>query len=411
MTLEEMKTVIDEQTAPLLKKLDEAETKQKETEAKQAQYEETQRKYADIFTQKSTTPEVKNEPGITTARLVKCMALAKYDPEKALYLAEKGNTSGKSGMYPEDAEVKSILKQLTATTPSEGGFLLSEQYATDIIPLLTSKTAIAELGARRVPMPKGNINLPKLTGGATSYYQGEAADATKSQQTFGNIKLSSKKLVTLVPISNDLIRDASIAADRIVRDDMLNQMRLKFDYTGMYGTGTAFTPLGIKKSVATANISVATGTATLSADLAGTMIGALMTDNTPMLSVGWIFNARIWSAFYNLKLTASGTYIYRDEMNRGFLNGYPFRVSTQITTANATAGTTYSDIFLGDFSEFLWGDEMSFEFSSSSEASYYDGSSLQSAFSQDLTILKVISKHDFALRHDTSFLVYQYPYA
>lgn len=400
MNLDELKSVISdtvkEQIAPI--------------QEKQTQYEETQRKYAEIFENKNKSESEKKEAGITTARIMKCMMIAKNDPEKALYVAEKGNSSGKAGMYPDDNEVKTILKTLNATTPSEGGFVLQEQYSQDIIPLLLSKTAVMELGARRIPMTKGNINLPKLTGGATSYYQGEASNATASQQTFGNVKLSSKKLVTLVPISNDLIRDSSMAADRMVRDDMVNQMKLKVDYTAMYGNGTAFTPLGIKNGVATANKTTATGASTLTADIPGSMIGNLMAQNIPMLSAGWIFPSQIWSAFYNLK-TTTNQYIYRDEMNRGSLNGFPFRISNQITTANSTAGTTYFDIFFGDFSEFMFGDEMAFEFMASNEASYYDGSSLQSAFSQDLTILKITSKHDMALRHNTSFLVWNYPNA
>ena len=400
MDLNELKTVISdtvkEQLAPI--------------QDKQKQYEETQHKYSEIFETKNKETQDKKEPGITTARLVKCMALARYDAEKALFIAEKGAHNGKAGMYPDDNEVKTILKTLTATTPSDGGFLLQEQYSQDLIPLLLSKTAVMELGARRIPMAGGNINIPKLTGGATSYYQGEAQNATASQQTLGNLKLSSKKLVTLVPISNDLIRSSSPAADRMVRDDMIQQMKLKIDHTALYGDGTAYTPIGIKNGISTANISIATGTSTLSADVPGTMIGLLMADNTPMTSVGWIFNSKIWSAFYNLK-TTTNQYIYRAEMDRGMLNGFPFKISNQITTANSTAGTTYFDIFLGDFSEFLFGDEMSFEFASSNEASYYDGSSLQSAFSQDLTILKITTKHDMALRHDTSFLVHNYPSA
>lgn len=407
MDLNELKSVITDSVKEQLTPIQE---KQKEYEEKQKLYEETQHKYSEIFEKKEKEQTEKKEPGITTARIMKCMMLAKNDPEKALFIAEKGNSTGKGGMYPNDEEVKTILKTLTATTPSEGGFLLQEQYSQDIIPLLLSKTAVMELGARRVPMPKGNINLPKLTGGATSYYQGEASNATASQQTLGNLKLSSKKLVTLVPISNDLIRDASTAADRMVRDDMVNQMKLKIDHTAMYGDGTAFTPLGIKNGISTANISIATGASTLTADVPGTMISALMLDNTPMLNVGWIFNSRIWGAFYNLK-TTTNQYIYRAEMDRGMLNGFPFRVSNQITTATSTAGTTYFDIFLGDFSEFIFGDEMAFEFMASNEASYYDGSSLQSAFSQDLTILKITSKHDMALRHNTSFLCHNYPYA
>jgi HK97 family phage major capsid protein len=397
MNLDELKSVItetmDEKLAPI--------------QEKQAQYEETQHKYADIFEKqqesyaKRQDADVKDD-GLTFTRAIKCLTLAKNDPEKALHYATGGQNSSK-GMYPENKRVHALLKQLSATTPSEGGFLIGEQYSEDIIPLLLSKTAVMELGARHIPMPKGNINIPKLTGGATSYYIGENQNATKSQPSFGSIKLSSKKLVTLVPVSNDLIRDASPAADMLVRDDMVNQMKLKIDYTGMYGDGTAYTPIGIKKSVATANISVSTSAIT--ADLPGTMIGTLMNYNTPMLSVGWIFNSKTWSEFYNLK-TTTNQYIYRDEMNRGTLNGFPFRVSNQITTANSTAGTTYFDIFLGDFSEFMFGDEMAFEFMASQEASWFDGTNLQSAFSLDQTVLKITAKHDMALRHDTSFLAY-----
>ena len=393
MNLKELKSVISDTVKEQLIPVQE----------KQNQYEETQRKYADVFVNKGVKEEEeKKEPGFTFTRALKCLTLAKNDADKALFYATGGQNSSK-GMYPEDKQVQTLLKQLSATTPSEGGFLINEQYSRDIIPLLLSKTAIMELGARRIPMPGGNLNMPKLTGGATSYYIGENQDATKSQQTFGNIKLSSKKLVTLVPVSNDLIRNSSPEADRIVRDDMIQQMRLKIDYTAMYGDGTLFTPLGIKKSIATANISVST--AAITADLAGTMIGTLMNNNTPMLNVGWVFNSKTWSEFYNLK-TTTNQYIYRDEMNRGMLNGFPFKISNQITTANSTSGTTYYDMFLGDFSEFMFGDEMAFEFMASNEASWYDGSSLQSAFSLDQTVLKITAKHDMALRHNTSFLAY-----
>lgn len=385
----------------------------KETiQGEMAPLQETQRKYADDLLALKEQPKTdeKKEPGMTFTRAIKCLTLAKNDADKALFYATGGGQNSSKGMYPNDKEVQALLKQLSATTPSEGGFLINEQYARDIIPLLLSKTAVMELGARRVPMPGGNLNLPKLSGGATSYYIGENSNATKSQQTFGNLKLSSKKLVTLVPVSNDLIRNASPEADAIVRDDMVQQMRLKIDYTAMYGDGTNFTPLGIKNGVSTANLTTATGAATLTADVPGTMIGDLMNQNIPMLSAGWIFNSKIWSAFYNLK-TTTNQYIYRAEMDRNMLNGFPFRISNQITTANSTAGTTYFDIFFGDFSEFIFGDEMAFEFQASNEASWYDGSALQSAFSLDQTVLKITAKHDMALRHNASFLVHNYPTA
>jgi len=372
-------------------------------ETKLAPLMETQKKYEGIFIAGKTQTEEKSEEtdaGIRFARIAKCIAASKNDPEKALNYAEKT-------LYPNDKKLHLALKALSATTPSEGGFLVREDYSNEVIPLLLSKTAVMELGARKVPMPNGNLNLPKLTGGSSAYYQGESQNATKSQQTFGNIKMSAKKLVVLVPISNDLIRSASPAADALVRDDIINQAKLKIDYTAMYGSGTAYTPLGIKPSI-TATYSATT--AAISADLPGSLVGALMNANAPMQSCGWIFNALTWSTFYNLK-TTTNQYIYRDEMRNGKLEGYNFKVSNQITTANSTAGSTYFDIFFGDFSEFLFGEEMSFELMASNEASYYDGTQLQSAFSLDQTILKITCKHDMALRHAESFLCYNRSYS
>jgi len=364
---------------------------------------DTQKKYEGIFIAGKPVVEEKGEEtdaGIRFARIAKCIAASKNDPEKALNYAEKT-------LYPNDKKLHMALKALSATTPSEGGFLVREDYSNEVIPLLLSKTAVMELGARKVPMPNGNLNLPKLTGGSSAYYQGESQNATKSQQTFGNIKMSAKKLVVLVPISNDLIRSSSPAADALVRDDIINQAKLKIDYTAMYGAGTAYTPLGIKSSI-TATYSCST--AAISADLPGSLVGALMNANAPMISVGWIMNALTWSTFYNLK-TTTNQYIYRDEMRNGKLEGYNFKVSNQITTANSTAGSTYFDIFFGDFSEFLFGEEMSFELMASNEASYFDGTQLQSAFSLDQTILKITCKHDMALRHAESFLCYNRSYS
>lgn len=376
--MEKVGTVIDAKIAPLL---------------------ETQKKYESVYMNFGKTDEKekgeKVAPGIRFARMAKCIAASKNDAEKALQIAEKS-------LYPNDKDLHASLKALSVTTPSEGGFLVQEQYSEEVIPLLLSKTAVMELGARQVPMPNGNLNLPKLTGGSTAYYQGESQNATKSQQTFGNIKMSSKKLVVLVPISNDLIRSSSPAADALVRDDIIQQAKLKIDYTAMYGEGTQYTPLGIKYAI-TASYSCTTPSIT--ADVPGTMVGALMANNAPMISVGWIFNALMWSVFYNLK-TTTNQYIYRDEMKGGKLEGYNFKVSNQITTATSTAAASYYDIFLGDFSEFLFGDEMSFEMMASNEASYYDGTQLQSAFSLDQTVLKITCKHDMALRHAESFLCY-----
>ena len=71
--------------------------------------------------------------------------------------------------------------------------------------MLYAKTVIFELGARKVPMANGNLNIPKMTSGARATWGGEARKIAKSQPTFGNIKMSAKRLEAIVPQTLSLI--------------------------------------------------------------------------------------------------------------------------------------------------------------------------------------------------------------
>lgn len=339
------------------------------------------------------------EPGIRMARCAKLMILSKNDPEKALFFAKGSAENSRKGLYSEDKELHDVLKSMAASTPSDGGFLIPEQYANEVIPLLRAKAIVRRLGARSLPLANGNLNIPRITGGSTSYYLGELQDAKSSKTTLGNIRLSGKKLVTLVPISNDLIRSNAYSADAMVRDDMLQSMALKEDYTAMYGTGTEFTPKGIKN---VSGIKSEALSALPSSDNMAEMVGFMLTKNLPWASPGWGFNGALWSVLYNLK-DGVGNYIHREEMNQGKFLGLPFAISNQIAYNNDAKKTT--DVFLADWAEFIIGEEMGLEMMASNEATYHDGTQLVSAFSTDQTVLKVTAKHDFGARHAEAFYV------
>ena len=55
-----------------------------------------------------------------------------------------------------------------------------------------------------------------------------------------------------------------------------------------------------------------------------------------------------------------------------------------------------------DFSEAIIGENTAIEIDVFREAAYHDGSSVQSAVSLDQTVIRLIERHDFALRHDVS---------
>ena len=79
--------------------------------------------------------------------------------------------------------------------------------------------------------------------------------------------------------------------------------------------------------------------ALVNADLPATILARVMARKVKFSAAdaGWRFNHSIWLQFYNLK-NDLGVYEFRDEMDRGMLAGYPYKVTTLIP--NASGGDT-----------------------------------------------------------------------
>ncbi len=362
-----------------------------------AKLAEVQKKYSDIYQNAETKRERKGEkavdPGIRLARYAKCVLAAEKggDPE-----------SWAKKIYPDDNELHAYTKTaMSVSTPSEGGFMVPDVLSAEIIEYLYPKLVLTKLGARKVDMPQGNLNIPRFNATSSAYYIGENRPQTTSQAAIGSVKLSAKKLGVLVPVSNDLIRSASPIADAMVRDDMVMISQLKRDYMAFYGPGTQYSPSGLSVLLTSTEKYGSSSTA-FTADIPGYLLGELMGKNIPMISVGWTFSGRAWSYLYNLK-TTTGAYIYRAEMDMGKLLGYSFFVSNQIAYTAGSPG--YVDIFLGDFSEFYDAVQMEMQMEASREATYIDDSgSAVSAFSNDQTVLRLLTLHDYNIRHKESFI-------
>lgn len=335
----------------------------------------------------------KVEPSITAARYVKLLALNNGDVEKVAKSAER--------MYPGDKMLNDVVKAASVTVPSEGGFMVPEVLASELIMPLYNSLAVMQAGARRIPMPNGNLTIPRMDTGATVAYIGENANAGKTQQVFGDVKLSARKLAALIPVSNDLLRSSSIAADTFIRDDLINRMRIKMDYAALYGSGSEHEPAGLSTLLASGQKLGSSSTA-FTADIPAELLGKLWGANVPMIRPGFLINGQTYSYLLNLK-TTTGAYIYRDEMlGSKTLIGVPFYISNQVSWTDDTVD--YVDIFVGDFSEFLIGEQMAMQIESSREAAYYDGANTISAFQRDQTVIRALSTHDFNIRHGVSFV-------
>ena len=340
--------------------------------------------------------------GLALARYVRALAAAKGDPSGAAALVKSWLDKTKSELD------EYISKALSETSFEGGGALVPDQFVADLIPLLRDRAVVRAMGATVLPMNSGSMTLPRQTAGATAYYVGELQNVMPSQPAFGQIQLSAKKLRALVPVSNDLLRDAALNADMIVRDDMVTVMALREDLAFLRGDGTQNQPRGIRYSVNSGHVFARTkagATVTLdevTADLAR-CVRLLEEASIPMIRPGWIMTPRTKWFLMTLR-DGNGNLVFAPEMRQGTLMGFPFRATSQIPNTLG-AGTNESEIYFGDFAQFVIGENTQLLIDVWPGGAYFDGTQVVSGISTDQTVIAATARHDCALRHDKAFAI------
>lgn len=345
------------------------------------------------------TPEV---PGAKMARMVRALAAARGDNQKAAQLAlDRG--------YGED-----VAASLNILDPTAGGVLVPANLSSEVIELLRPKTVVRKLGTRTLPLENGNLTLPRLKGGATVGYIGSDSDAPVTGQQFDDLKLTSKKMAALVPISNDLLSYAGVNpnVDRVVVEDLTNAVSAREDKAFIRDNGTANMPKGLRFWAIPANVLVAPDLSAAADAIAllrlvdqalGKMILLLEMADANMVTPGWIMSPRTFRFLEGLR-DGNGNKVY-PELAAGNLKGYPVGRTTQVPS-NLGAGGDESEIYLADFNDCFIGEDETLVIDYSKEATYKDGNGdVISAFQRDQTLIRVIAKHDFGPRHVESVAV------
>lgn len=295
-----------------------------------------------------------------------------------------------------------VSAALQSSTPSGGGYLVPSTLSNEIIEFLRGDSVCRALGARVVPMPTGNLTLPKMVAGTSASYGTENANIGVTQPQFGEVKLSAKKLTALTPISNDLIRRANLDALRLVQDDLIAAVAEREDLAFIRGDGTGDSPIGINTLMAAGNKLTATGTGTISdvsTDLKRLDAAILGAGVKLKGKVGYVMSPRSYTHLTELR-DGQGNRLYPEVLDMQ-LRGRPIGISHQIPT-NLGAGTNETEIYLGVFDHVVIGDALAFSISVSENA-YHNGTEIVAAYSRDETVIRIIAEHDIALRHPGAF--------
>lgn len=143
---------------------------------------------------------------------------------------------------------------LNETTPSDGGFLVQQDFVTELLKR-TYETGILASKVKKIPIST-NANGLKINaideesrangsrwGGVQTYWEGEADEITASKPKFRQMDLSLKKLTGLCYATDELLQDAA-ALEAVIRQAFAEEFGFKIDDAILSGSGTG-EPLGI----------------------------------------------------------------------------------------------------------------------------------------------------------------------
>jgi HK97 family phage major capsid protein len=187
----------------------------------------------------------------------------------------------------------------------DGGFFVPPQFSKEIFQLSLGEDSLlpltdnVEISGNTMAFPKDETT-PWGTNGVRAYWQGEAAPAVTSKPVLGLSTLRLKKLMALVPTTDELLEDAN-ALSTYLPEKIALSIRWKTNESILFGSGSGV-PVGALNAGATVTVAKESGqtTQTLVAQNLAKMIARLPTGS--FANAVWIVNNDVLPALFTLTL-------------------------------------------------------------------------------------------------------------
>lgn len=187
----------------------------------------------------------------------------------------------------------------------DGGFLVPPQFSQEIFKLSLGEDSLlpltdnVEISGNSMAFPKDETT-PWGTNGIRAYWQGEAATALPTKPVLGLATLRLKKLMALVPTTDELLDDAN-ALTSYLPEKVALSIRWKANESILFGAGNGI-PVGCMNSAAIVTVAKESGqaTQTLVTQNLAKMIARLPPGS--FTHAVWIVNNDVLPALFTLTL-------------------------------------------------------------------------------------------------------------
>ena len=315
----------------------------------------------------------------------------------------------KSFFVPFNALTRSTY--VTSSASTGGDIVATDLLADEFIEYLRNSSLMLALGVRTMPGLVGNVDIPRRSGVASTYYLStETTAITQSESTFDQVALSPKNLAALSKYSRQMLLQGTPGIEELVRRDLTDGLNLALDLGILNGSGSSGQPTGILATSGIGSVAMGTNGGAITLEKLVDLETEVMIDNGAVNrdSVSYVTNAKVMGALKKLRAggstTGDGPFLVNavgNTLGRGpagsEINGYPIAVTNQVPS-NLTKGSSSgvcSAVLMGDFSQAMvgfWGNGLEITVGED-----------QDDFSKALTSVRGIVSYDVAVRHAESF--------
>lgn len=300
--------------------------------------------------------------------------------------------------HQADLEKRAFQKAADYTTDSGGraGFLVPEELDRQVIPRLTARSVVRQMGVMVVPLGKrlsrdytGINSGPQISWGT----EGATIDQDDSMD-LARLHLQTSKAVCRLRLSRELIEQPGADADAVVMDELTRELAVEEDRVLLRGLGGT-QPLGIYSEPRIHSTDISGNV-----DVDDLTTAALQIEESNSEVTGWVSCPGIRNKIRSLKdaegrplLAIGGFGGTRELLDAPQLYGRPYRVTTAIPKSGFP-DVNESFIVCANWADLLIGDgDLRIE------------SSTHADWNADLVSVKLVKRIGKILRHAESFCV------
>lgn len=249
------------------------------------------------------------------------------------------------------------VKDLVEGRDADGGYLVQPEYRNTMLSLI-QQYGVARQFCTVIPMSTTELIMPKLTGGVQVYWIGEGQSVTETQPSFGEFRMTVKKLAALVPMTSELLNDANLAIANLLATLFAQALAKEEDRIVFVGNTAANDPFnGVLYDPGVYSHILGSGKKTFSSATASDLADVTSRNSLYTQGARWFMHRTIFNVIRQLQ-DGDGMYIWGNptmSSDAGLIWGYPYTLVESMPAVTATAVST-PYMFFGNLQHYYIGD-------------------------------------------------------